>query len=162
MQTSRLLLRPFQPSDVEELYQLNLDWECIKYTGDEPFKSIDEAEKFIENYKHYEKYGFGRWSVLLKETNEFLGWCGLKYSPDLDEFDIGFRFHRKHWGKGYATEAAEFCLNLGFEEFMMQEIVGRVMPENIASIKVLEKLGMKYKETQIIENQKWLIYLKKK
>ncbi len=157
MQTSRLHLRAFQPEDAEHLFQMNNDWECIQYTGDVAFENLGEAGNFIKNYDHYQKYSFGRWTVLDKISGEFLGWCGLKYDEELHEYDLGFRFLKKNWGKGYATEASQLCLKLGFEKFGMQEIVGRVMPENIASIKVLEKLGMIYKETRTKNGVEWLI-----
>ena len=157
MQTQRLLLRPFEPDDAEHLFQLNEDWDCIKYTGDKAFKNLEEAENLVKNYDHYEKYGFGRWTVLDKTSGEFLGWCGLKYDENLNEYDLGFRFLKEHWGRGYATEASELCLKMGFEKFKMPEIVGRVIPENIASIKVLEKLGMIYCETRNLNEVDWLI-----
>ena len=103
MQTSRLLLRKFQPEDAIYLFEMNEDWDCIKYTGDVAFNNLEAAENFIKNYDHYQKYGFGRWTVLDKFSGEFLGWCGLKYDEELDEYDLGFRFLKKHWGKGYAT-----------------------------------------------------------
>ena len=157
MQTHRFVLREFQPEHAEHLFQMNNDWECIQYTGDVAFENLEEAENFVKNYNHYQKHGFGRWTVLDKVSGEFLGWCSLKYDEELDECDLGFRFLKKHWGKGYATEASQLCLKLGFEKFDMQEIVGRVMPENIASIKVLEKLGMIYKETRTKNGVEWLI-----
>jgi len=80
--TPRLLLREMTPEDAGNLYYLNLDPEVIRYTGDPPFDSILDAEIFLNRYDHYQKYGFGRWAVIRKLDNAFLGWCGLKYSPD--------------------------------------------------------------------------------
>ena len=157
LQTTRFILREFQPEDAIHLFQMNEDWNCIKYTGDVAFKNLEAAENFIKNYDHYQKYGFGRWTVLDKVSGEFLGWCGLKYDEELHEYDLGFRFLKKHWGKGFATEASVFCLKLGFEKFKIPEIVCRVMPENLVSIKVLEKLGMIYKETRTKNEVEWLI-----
>lgn len=145
--TTRLYLREKTTDDAENAYLLNLDPDVIKYTGDPPFESIEAARTFLENYNHYTKYGFGRWAVVDKTTDEYLGWCGLKYSADLDEYDIGFRFFKRHWNKGYATEAAQACLKLGFEDFNMQTIVGRAMKQNIGSVRVLQKLGMTYTGT---------------
>lgn len=71
LETNRLFLREITPDDAETAYLLNLDPEVIKYTGDEPFTSIEEARKFLENYDHYRKYGFGRWAVINKSTEEF-------------------------------------------------------------------------------------------
>ena len=137
---------------------MNEDWDCIKFTGDVAFKNLEEAENLVKNYDHYQKYGFGRWTVLDKISGEFLGWCGLKYDEDLHEFDLGYRFLKKHWGKGYATESSKFCIYLGFTKFGMKEIVGRVMKENTASVKVLGNVGMTYKETRIKNGVAWLIY----
>lgn len=146
IEIEHLILREHNAGDAEKAYPLNLDPDVIKHTGDDAFASIDEARTFLINYEHYIKYGFGRWIVLDKQTHEFLGWCGLKYTPELDEFDVGYRFFKKHLNKGYATEAASACLKLGFEKFGMKTIVGRAMKKNVASIKLLEKLGLTYFE----------------
>lgn len=158
LETERLLLREKTVADAENAYLLNLDPEVIKYTGDDPFSSIDEARNFLENYASYRTYGFGRWAVILKETGEYLGWCGLKYTPELDEFDIGYRFMQKHWGLGYATESAKACIHYGFEELNIKTIVGRAMTENVNSINVLKKLGMTYLETRIEEGIEETVY----
>jgi RimJ/RimL family protein N-acetyltransferase len=150
------------PEDAELAYLLNSDPEVIQYTGDDPFESVEEAKTFLENYASYRTYGFGRWGVILKETNEYLGWCGLKYTPELDEFDIGYRLMKKFWGKGYATEAAEACIKLGFEQFNMQTIVGRAMPANAASVRVLQKIGLTYLENRVTEETEEVIYIKHK
>ncbi len=158
LETDRLYLREMTPDDAETAYLLNLDPEVIKYTSDASFKSIEEAKVFLENYDHYKTYGFGRWAVIDKTTDEFLGWCGLKYAAELDEFDIGFRFLKRHWNKGYATEAAKACLELGFTKFNMNKIVGRAMKENVSSIKVLEKIGLSYVKTDKFAEIAWEIY----
>ena len=143
IETERLQLREFSPDDAQSMFDLNADPEVIKYTGDQPFESIDQAKTFLENYKDYKKNGFGRWAIITKSDHEFIGWCGLKLNEE-KLIDLGFRVFRKHWNKGYATEAAKFCLNYGFETLGFDQIIGRVVAENTASIKVLEKLGMRY------------------
>ena len=159
-ETKRLYLREMTPEDAESAYLLNLDPEVICYTGDDPFESVEEAKAFLENYSHYRQYGFGRWAVVLKETNEFLGWCGLKYTPELDEFDIGYRFLQKFWGLGYATETAEACLHYGFETLKIPAIVGRAMPENGSSVRILEKIGLTYLENRFTDGTEEVIYIK--
>lgn len=158
LETERLYLREFTTDDAENAYLLNLDPEVIKYTGDEAFESIEVAKIFLANYDHYKKYGFGRWAVISKEDNELLGWCGLKYTSDLDEFDIGFRFFKKHWNKGFATESAKACLDLGFNKFKMQEIIGRAMKANIGSVKVLEKIGLTYFKSFDFDGNDGVVY----
>ena len=143
LSTERLLLREFSVHDANYMYQLNLDPEVIRYTGDPPFDSVEDASSFLKNYDDYHQNGYGRWAVLTKEDEEFVGWCGLKKHPD-GMVDIGFRFYQKDWGKGYATESAKACLDYGLHELGIPVIVGRAARDNVASIKVLEKLGMKY------------------
>ena len=143
METERLTLREFDDSDAIHMYQLNADPDVIRYTGDPAFVSVEEAEAFLKNYEDYRKNGFGRWAVILKATGEFLGFCGLKFN-ELELVDLGFRFSKKHWNQGYATESARACLEYGFRKLDLEEIIGRAAKENTASIRVLEKLGMRY------------------
>lgn len=146
IKAERLVLRRLTADDAENFYLLNLDPEVIRYTGDHSFLNIEEAKHFLDSYTHYHEYGFGRWAVMDKNSHEFLGWCGLKYSPEKEETDIGFRFFKKHWGKGYATEAARASLEIGFRQYKISEIVGRAMKANSASVSILEKLGLTFKK----------------
>lgn len=144
----RLYFREFTEQDAEDLYQLNLDSEVVRYTGDPPFESVESALQFIQNYDHYKKHGFGRWAVITKENDAFIGWCGLKYNEE-DEIDIGFRFFQKEWGKGYATEASKATIEYGVSTLNMKHFVGRAAKENTASIKVLEKIGFVFQEQRM-------------
>ena len=143
LETERLILRELKISDAEKMWELNADSEVIKFTGDHPFESVQSARNFLLSYHDYSKNGFGRWGVLLKPENIFIGWCGLKLNED-GYIDIGFRFFKKFWNKGYATEAAEACLKYGFQHLHLNEIIGRADKANISSIKVLEKIKMKF------------------
>jgi RimJ/RimL family protein N-acetyltransferase len=145
IETSRLLLRTFTLEDSPLLYNLHLDPEVIRYTGD-PLRDIDHAKEVLEQVilPQYALYNHGRWAVQVKPALEFIGWCGLKARPERNEIDLGFRFHQNTWGKGYATEAAYACIKYGFEKLNLERIVGHAMPENKGSIKVLEKCGMIY------------------
>lgn len=143
-ETERLSLRELNIADAENLYALNLDPEVTKYTGDPAFRNIAEARSFLENYDQYKKFGFGRWAVVEKDSGAFLGWCGLKFDTTTGQNDVGFRFFKNSWNRGFATESAKRCLEIGFERFEMKTILGRAMKENTASIKVLEKIGMVY------------------
>lgn len=158
LETPRLILREWTQNDAEPMYRLNLDPEVIQYTGDVPFTSIEEAALFLAQHDNYIKYGFGRWAVVHKETNQFLGWCGLKYIEELNETDIGFRFFKSQWNKGYATEAASACIHYGFEKLNLQEIIGRAVKANTASIRVLEKIGMTFYKEQSFHGWNGVIY----
>lgn len=156
--TPRLILRNMTMYDAESAYLLNLDPEVIQYTGDNSFASIEEAQQFLINYGHYKKYGYGRWALILKETLEFLGWCGLKYLEEENKNDVGFRLMKKYWNKGYATEAAIKSLELGFYQFNMKSIVAHADIENKASLRVLEKIGLTAVNQYVEGNRKCLAY----
>lgn len=153
LETNRLLLRTFTPADAELVYELNLDPEVTRYTGD-PIKDVQHAEQVLEQVilPQYALYNHGRWAVLVKPEMEFIGWCGLKARPERDEIDLGYRFMKKAWGKGYATEAAYACLEYGFEKLSLPRIVGRAMPQNIGSLRVLEKCNMKYVGEEVVDD----------
>jgi [ribosomal protein S5]-alanine N-acetyltransferase len=148
LETERTFLRQLEETDASEFYALNLDPDVIKYTGDRAFLNIEEACVFLKSYDQYTKYGVGRFAVIEKSTHNFMGWCGLRYTPETHEYDIGFRFHKTYWNKGYATETAKACLEYGFKTLLLHEIIGRAMTENTASIKVLEKLGMHFRQNR--------------
>ena len=158
LETSRTYLRELSTDDAENFFLLNSDKDVLKYTGDKPFESILKTKEFLKNYNPYQEFGYGRWAVINKENNDFLGWCGLKFSADLKETDIGFRFFRKHWNKGYATETAKACLEYGFNTLKLEKIVGRAMEENIGSIKVLEKIGMQFVDIINFEEHKGVLF----
>ena len=148
--TRRLLLRTWNPEDAAFFYALSQDPEVMRYAGEDPFGSLAQALAFVQSYDQFERNGFGRWLVEDRLTGESLGWCGLKLETngngpeDLKDgfIDLGYRFARKHWSRGLATEAGWACLCLGFQRLGMQRIIGRAVPENTASVRVLEKLGM--------------------
>jgi len=162
-ESDRLYFREFIPSDAEMLFALNSDPDVIKYTGDPPFESVESAKAFILSYDHYQQHGFGRWAVVLKETKEFIGWCGLKYNEE-EEIDIGFRFFKKYWGNGYATESAMASIHFAINTLKLKRIVGRAAHENKASIAVLEKVGFNFKDRRMchgIDNAHYYEYIVK-
>jgi RimJ/RimL family protein N-acetyltransferase len=152
IETDRLLLRSFTIDDAPLIYDLNLDPAVIRYTYD-PIKDIDHAREVLEQtiLPQYALYNHGRWAVHLKPGLEFIGWCGLKYIPQRDEIDLGYRLKKQFWGKGYATEAAFACIKYGFERLKLRRIIGRAMPDNSSSLKVLEKCGMTFFEEGVVD-----------
>lgn len=145
IETERLLLRNFTSEDAELVFVLNQDPAVTRYTGD-PVRDTAHAQQILEQIilPQYALYNHGRWAVLIKEDLEFIGWCGLKTRPERNEIDLGYRFMQKTWGKGYATEAAYASLQYGFQKLGIARIVGRAMPENAPSVRVLEKCNMQY------------------
>jgi ribosomal-protein-alanine N-acetyltransferase len=152
IETDRLLLRNFTIEDAPLIYNLNLDPEVIRYTLD-PIRDIEHGREVLEKtiLPQYALYNHGRWAVITKSGNEFIGWCGLKARPEQNEIDLGYRFIKSAWGKGYATEAAWACIQYGFEKLNFHRIIGRAMPQNTGSIRVLEKCGMVFIGEEIVD-----------
>lgn len=159
-ETRRLIFRTFTNQDAPLIYELNRDPDVTRFTGD-PIRDHAHALEVLEKVilPQYALYNHGRWAVHTREDFEFIGWCGLKCRPERDqEIDLGYRFMKTAWGKGYATEAAFGCLQYGFEQLGLRRIVGRAMPENLASLRVLEKIGMTYVGEEIVDDHPALTY----
>ena len=152
VETPRLLLRPIQNTDAKGIFELDSDPEVHRYLGNRPIQSMKEAEGIVAYIQEqYETYGFGRWAVIDKATNEFAGWSGLKYETkvrkDMDYNDLGYRLKRSFWGLGIATETALEALKFGFQTLGLDEIYAGADVNNIGSNKVLQKVGLKHLET---------------
>ena len=152
-ETPRLYLRQFTLEDAGLLLQLNSNPEVLKYLH-EPLLETEEQALHIINTIILPQYknNLGRWAVHLKSSNEFIGWCGLKYLAELNEIDLGYRLMQPFWGKGYAFEAAKHTLDYGFNQLHLKTIVGRAHIENTASLKILEKTGMQYVKDELVDN----------
>ncbi|GAB5416568.1 MAG: GNAT family N-acetyltransferase [Crocinitomicaceae bacterium] len=155
LETERLLLRPFRIEDVPSWYIINKDPEITRYTGDGGVVSKEEIERRIREHVlgDYSKYGFGRWAVVHKENDELIGFAGLKYMPDLDVVDLGYRFKQDYWGQGIATEASRASLKFGFETLGLTQIVAYILPENVGSEKVLKKLNFSFVRSIVEEGE---------
>jgi len=152
-ETSRLILRRFTEADAPLIFTLNSDPEVLKYLHEPRLESEAHALQIIRDIilPQYEN-NLGRWAIHIKDSNEFIGWCGLKYRPEYDEIDLGYRLMQKAWGYGYATEAARHTLDHGFSYLALPVISACAHIENQASQHVLEKIGMIYKGNAVIDN----------
>lgn len=166
MESERLYYREVLPSDDESLFSMDSDSDVFRYMGKKPLAEIQESRKYITDVRQqYSKDGLGRRAVILKETGEFIGWAGLKLEHNVNGhasfYDIGYRFMKKHWGKGYATEAARFFTDYAFTVLQLEKINGCVMMGNTASRRVLEKAGLQFvEEFDYLGTEKWAWYEK--
>ena len=160
-QTPRLILRQITIDDAPLILELNSNPEIVKYVHEPTLKTVEQAEEIITNIilPQY-KNNLGRWAIITKDNNDFIGWCGLKYRPEMDEIDLGYRLMQNAWGKGYATEAAAKTLEYGFRTLNIKLITGRAHIENLASIKVLEKIGMDFIGEGIVDDCPVRTYIK--
>ncbi|KIO78483.1 GNAT family acetyltransferase [Pedobacter lusitanus] len=151
-ETDRLILREILPSDKNGMYELDTDPLVHRYLGNQPVTTMEQVEEVIEFIRQqYLDNGTGRLAVVEKYKNEFIGWAGLKlvrgmYNNHSNYYEVGYRFIRKYWGMGYATEAARASLEYGFEGLQLNEIYAMAETENTASRHVLEKVGLRYIE----------------
>lgn len=153
LQTPRLVFREFTPEDAALVFELNNDTDVLKYLHEHPTTDHATALATLQEriIPHYREYGYGRWAVHLKDTNEFIGWCGLKFRPERNETDLGYRFMQRFWNKGYATEAAKATLDYGFQILHLPKITAIAQTGNLASLQVIEKCGMVFKRYEIID-----------
>jgi RimJ/RimL family protein N-acetyltransferase len=144
LETPRLLLREYVEDDAAAVYQLGSDPLVNRFSSDERLTSVEEARAILRAHPlaDYRKYGYGRWACILKETGVNIGFAGLKYLDDRKEVDVGYRLLPAYWGAGLATEAALASIRYGFERLQLRRIIGLVVPENVASVRVLEKCGL--------------------
>ena len=156
-QSPRLYFREFTENDVYLLFELNSNPNVIKYVH-EPAPTLENVTNILFNsiLPQYKLYIYGRWAVHLQNDNEFVGWCGLKYIKEDDEIDLGYRIKEEYWGKGYGYEAAQATIDYGFRNLKLKCIAATVLPENIASWKIMEKCGMKY-IGDLVDKDKWLV-----
>lgn len=144
--TSRhhLILRPHREEDAEFMVELNSDPAITVYTPDGPLPNAEVAKNIILGLRQqFNEKRIGRFIVEDPQTKTPIGWCGLKWLEDSNEIDLGYRFLKKTWGKGIATDTALRCLEYGFTDLHFPLITATVVPQNIGSMKVLEKIGMK-------------------
>lgn len=146
LETDRLLLRRFELQDYKDVYTFGSNEEVNRYTGDVPISSYENAKKLIYDVwlNDYENYGYGRLAVIHKADNKLIGFAGLKFLPELNETDLGYRLLPRYWGKGLATEASQKIVDYGKNDLRLKRIIGIAMAENPASSRVLEKVGFKW------------------
>jgi len=148
LETERLSLRPMTNDDVSFVLELVNEPSFIQNIGDRKVRTIEDARAYILNgpVKSYEKHGFGLYVVVLKETNESIGMCGLIKRDGLEDVDIGYALLPKFWSKGYAVEAARAVKEYAKDVIGLKRLVAIVDPANEGSIRVLEKIGLLYEK----------------
>lgn len=147
LETPRLYLRQFRMDDLNDLSIIRSDPDVMRLIGTgEPQLKPGVKDVLDEMLASWKQRGFGRWAVILKEEDKLVGWCGLTLLEETPEIQIGYGIAKPYWARGFSTEAALASLRYGFETMKIDRIVGVAMAENIASRRVMEKIGMRYEK----------------
>ena len=146
IETERLTIRPLVETDAEALHEVWSDPEAMRYIPSEPPHTLEESlSRLRRHIERHERSGLSLWAVDERETGEVLGSCGLfPVEGTGPEVEVAYHFARRHWGKGYATEAAAACVEAGLRDAGLPRVLAFAYPENVASIRVMEKIGMRY------------------
>ena len=156
LKTNRLIIEHFKDSDISDWAKIESDANVRRFV-DGKVLSFEEARDYVEmNIRQYQKIGYGRYAVRLKEKRKLIGMCGfLKENYGID---FGYRYSKISWGKGFGFEAAKVVLNYGFSELGLKRVVGLTAEANFGSIRILEKLGFKLQEKLLFNNTKAFKY----
>ncbi|MFT5753973.1 MAG: ribosomal-protein-alanine N-acetyltransferase [Flavobacterium sp.] len=153
LETERLLLREMRHEDAEALFDMDSNPNVHTYLWQKPYTNINDIYSYIEMVRsQYDRNKIGRFSTIIKETNELIGWTGIKYIDDHIEngntnfYDYGYRLNEKYWNKGYATEASKAWLEYGFNQMKIDEMNAYTHLENGASNHILQKVGFSFIE----------------
>jgi [ribosomal protein S5]-alanine N-acetyltransferase len=152
LQTERMVLRPMEMDDVDDLMGIFSDPVAMRYYPGT--KSRQEAEEWVRRMQEsYRGNGFGLWVAILKDSGEFAGQCGLTVQvvEGKDEVEIGYLFLQRFWGRGLATEAAKAARDYGFYTLGYERLVSLIDPGNLASRRVAMKVGLTLEK----EVEKW-------
>lgn len=143
METKRLYLREMNQNDFKSLCEILQDPE-VMYAYEGAFGEEEVQEWLDRQISRYQKWGFGLWAVILKESDRMIGQCGLTMQPwkDREVLEIGYLFQKKYWHKGYASEAAAACKNYAFEVLDAGEVCSIIRDTNTASRRVALRNGM--------------------
>jgi RimJ/RimL family protein N-acetyltransferase len=156
LETERLVLRPFEESDLDGMHAIQSDVESARWLYNEP-RTLDETKELLAKKIANDRFSAeGDWlaaAVVTRESGQFVGDLSMQWLSEQHRTgEIGFIFDRAHQGNGYATEAARAFLTFGFEQFGFHRVIGRTEARNTASARVLEKLGMRL-EAHLVENE---------
>jgi [ribosomal protein S5]-alanine N-acetyltransferase len=164
LETDRLLLREMKLLDAEALFEMDRNPNVHQYLWNKPVKDISEVHATIESVQlQYKNNNIGRFVMVLKETKELIGWAGLKFNTEMVNnkihfYDIGYRLDEKFWGKGYASEASFAWLEYGFQTMKIPVMEAAAHSDNIASNRILQKIGLQMTETYLEDGVSWNWY----
>jgi [ribosomal protein S5]-alanine N-acetyltransferase len=164
IETERLLLRKFTTDDKEALFKIFNDGGKIHKTDKHGPLNDNYVREYIRKIiEHYEKYGFGVWIIVEHSTNNIIGYCGIKKitinnNDNEKKNGLSYRIHKDFWNKGFATEAVRAVLDYAFNALKLSEVVACILNDNVASKSVAKKVGLKYLNDCIYNDEAYCLY----
>ena len=147
IETERLVLKEPTSHNLDELYVLQADPDVMKYIGSGPRTKETVRDATESAIKHYEDHGFSMCMLYEKASGNFIGQAGLiylAYNDKQPDIEVGYRLHKRYWGRGFATEIAKALISWGFQHLPIDHLIAVINPDNTKSEAVLKKLGMHY------------------
>ena len=159
LETNRLYLKEYSFDDFKDLYEILSDEETMKHYP----KPYDEkgVNRWIEwSIDNYKKYGFGLWALFLKDTNEFIGDCGITIQNINNTLlpEVGYHINKKYWRQGFAKEAGKAVIKWAFDNTSFDSLYSYMTSSNIPSYKTAESIGMKYDSQYYDNNEHLFVY----
>jgi RimJ/RimL family protein N-acetyltransferase len=159
IETSRLILRPFELTDAEAAFGWFDSPVVMRFTPTGPDTSIGQTKTRLAKYQEHQiAHGFSKWIIVDRRTEGSIGDSGLLELQDYGRIDLGFRLAQPNWGKGLATEAAAAWVRVAFDELRLDRLTALVHPENVASIRVLVKLRFRVERQDTIMGMKSILF----
>jgi ribosomal-protein-alanine N-acetyltransferase len=160
LETERCILRPPALDDLDDwVTKLFSDLDVTRYVPKRNLSPREDAERaFRQSEKCWTNYGYGGWAIIDKSDDQIFGRCGLSYQEDTGDVELDYGLARAYWGKGIATEVARACVRFGFEIAKLPQITAVVVPENIASWGVLERIGFVVREEGVYHDLNVVFY----
>jgi RimJ/RimL family protein N-acetyltransferase len=160
IETPRLILRPFQRDDAIVASRWFSDPIVMRYTPSGPDTSLARTRERLERYEaHQARHGFSKWLVVERASGHPVGDAGLLVLESEGWIDLGFRFEQRSWGKGFATEVGAAWVSVAFGDLGLEQLGAFVHPENIASMRVLERLGFRDEDTRTVQGMPAVTYV---
>lgn len=159
IETTRLIMRPVTLDDLEEMHAIWTDEGVRRYLWDDEIIPRETAQIPIKaSIETFASHGFGLFAVINKEDEKMIGFCGFRFLDDTDEIELLYGILPDYWNKGLTTEAVKACLKSGFEEKGFEQIIAITNTPNMASIRVMEKAGMKFLNRDSFHEQDSIFY----
>lgn len=148
IETERLQLREFTLADAPYMLRQLNEPSFIENIADRGVRTLQQAEMYLQNgaMASYEKSGFGFWAVIEKTSGQTIGMCGLVKRDNLPDVDLGYSFLPEYFGRGFAFEATQACIQVAKIQFQLPQLLAIVNTENMPSRKLLDKLGFQFQK----------------